>query len=423
MFQTLASFRALLLAVALLLAGNGLLATLLALRANAAGFSLEIIGIVLAFYHLGFILGSLYAGRFITRVGHIRAFSAFAAITASAALGYVLNVEPFTWMALRFLTGAAMAGLFMVTESWLNEGASGEIRGRLLSAYMMVNLAGGAVGQMLLASGNPLSFELFALAAILASLALVPVALTHALAPELPEPHPMNLAALYANSPLGLVGCIGSGIVLGAFWAMAPVFAADLGYDTEGVARFMFATIAGGILLQYPIGRLSDRIDRRFVIAGACFAAALAAAALGHFATAGGWLVLPLAALFGGLVYPLYSLAVAHTNDFVDPRHFVAAGSALLLVYGCGAAAGPVLAGAIMGQTVFGGLFYLIATVLLAVAAFAVYRTSIRAAPPPEERASMVILPRTTPVIVELDPRAGIEDESGEEIPAEATDR
>jgi MFS family permease len=418
MFQTLVSFRALLVAVALLLTGNGLLATLLALRANAVGFSLETTGLVLAFYHLGFILGSLHAGRFITRVGHIRAFAAFAAIASSAALAHVLAIQPVAWMVLRFFTGAAMAGLFMVTESWLNEGANGKMRGRLISAYMMVNLAGVAAGQLLLASSDPLSFELFALAAILASLALVPVALTHALAPELPEPHPMNLAALYGNSPLGLIACIGSGIVMGAFWAMAPVFAAGLGYDTGGIARFMFATIAGGIVLQYPVGRLSDRIDRRFVIAGACFAAALAAAALGSFAEAGIWLALPLAALFGGLVYPLYSLAVAHTNDFVDQRHFVAAGSALLLFYGCGAAAGPILAGTVMGQTAPASLFYLIAAVLLAVAAFAIYRTSIRAAPPPEDRASLIILPRTTPVIVELDPRAESETDLGEDAAA-----
>lgn len=409
MFQAIANFRALLVAVALLLAGNGLLATLLALRANASGFSLEVTGLILAFYHLGFILGSLNAGRFITRVGHIRAFAAFAAIASSSALAHALDAQPLTWMVLRLFTGGAMAGLFMVTESWLNEGANGEMRGRLLSAYMIVNLAGMAAGQLLLASGDPLDFELFALAAILASLALVPVALTHALAPELPAPHPMSLRILYANSPLGLIGCIGSGVVMGSFWAMAPVFAADLGYDTQGVARFMFATIAGGILLQYPIGRLSDHVDRRLVIAGTCLAAALAAAALGGFAETGAWLALPLAVLFGGLVYPIYSLAVAHTNDFADQRQFVAVGSALLLTYGCGAAAGPVLAGAVMGQTAAASLFYLIAAVLLAVAVFAVYRTAIRAAPPPEERTAMVILPRTTPVAVELDPRAAPE--------------
>lgn len=423
MLQTLASFRALLVAVFLLLAGNGLLATLLALRANASGFSLEVTGIVLAFYHLGFILGSLHASRFIARVGHIRAFAAFAAIAASAALAHVLNVQPVTWMVLRFLTGAAMAGLFMVIESWLNEGASGDMRGRVISAYMVINLVGVAAGQVLLASGDPSSFELFALAAILACLALVPVALTHALAPQLPEPHPMNLAALYANSPLGLLAGIACGIVMGAFWAMAPVFAAELGYDTGGVARFMAATIAGGIVLQYPIGRLSDRIDRRFVIAGSCLAAALAAAALGRFAAVDVGLALALAALFGGLVYPLYSLAVAHTNDFVGQRHFVAAGSALLLVYGCGAAAGPVMAGAIMGQTAPASLFYLVAAVLLAVAVFAAYRTSIRPAPPPEERASLVMLPRTTPVIVELDPRAETDGDLTEGGEVEAVER
>ena len=406
MFQAITSFRALLCAVALLLAGNGLLATLLALRANAAGFALEITGLVLAFYHLGFILGSLQAGRFIARAGHIRAFAAFAAIASSAALAHVLVVTPPAWMALRFLSGAAMAGLFMVTESWLNERASGALRGQLLSAYMIVNLGGVAIGQLLLSGGDPLGFELFALASILVSLALVPVALTRSQAPELPQAHPMNLQALYAKSPLGLIACAASGVVMGAFWSMAPIFAQSIGYGTRGVAWFMTAAILGGMVLQWPVGRLSDRIDRRHVIAGTSLAAAMAAVALGQFAAMAPWLAWALVALFGGLVYPLYSLAVAHTNDFVEHRQFVAAGSALLLVYGCGAAAGPMLAGAAMAQLSASGLFHLIAATLLAIALFAAWRTTRRAAPPAEERDLLVLLPRTTPVIVELDPRA-----------------
>ena len=392
--------------IGILLVGNGLLGTLLGIRAVSLGFSLEITGVVMAAYFAGFIVGSLRCVHLIERAGHIRTFAAMASISSAATLAYLLFESPLVWGILRAVIGFSFAGLYMVTESWLNERSDNTNRGRVLSIYMMVNLASLAAGQLLLLVPDPRGFELFCIASILVSLGLVPVALARSSAPAPPRARPMALSSLYRTSPLGIMGCFASGVALGSFWSMAPVFCRTLGLSETATAIFMVATILGGLILIWPIGRVSDRLDRRLVITLICAASGVASLTIvfvgDRFPTA----LFGLAAMFGGFSFPIYSLSVAHANDFLETEDLVAASSGLLLVYGAGAILGPLTAGLIMGWLGAVGLYVLLAGVMGTMALFAVHRMRVRTAIPVEEQEAVVLVPRTTHVAYELDPRA-----------------
>ena len=370
----------------------------------------------------------------VRRVGHIRTFAVCAAIAASVVLLMVLAVHPLVWIPLRALSGVCFAGLFMVIESWLNERATSGNRGQVLAVYMVINLTAVTIGQMILPLGDPASFSLFALTAIAITLALVPVGLTTSDAPQpLREVH-LRLGRLYAMSPVGVVGGFSVGLANGAFGGLGVVFARDVGLSITGIALFMSAALVGGALAQLPLGRFSDRTDRRKVMIAVCaFAAAVGGvlAALGEIRQSGQvlgmdlgfeqvspWLLIGAAALFGGAVYSQYSLCVAHTNDHVGREEFVEASSGLLLTWAIGASIGPVLAALVIDATGAGGLFLYTALVHASFVVFAVYRMTRRAAVPPEARAPYVAAgrpSRTTPVAIELDPRAP--------EPAEAADQ
>jgi MFS family permease len=312
-----------------------------------------------------------------------------------------------------------------VIESWLNERATSVNRGQILAIYMVINLSAVTAGQMVLPLGAPAGFSLFTVTAIAITLALVPVALSTSDAPQPLRQVRLRLGRLYAMSPVGVVGGFFVGLANGAFGGLGAVFATQIGMSVTGVALFMSAALVGGALAQVPVGRLSDRVDRRKVIAGACVLAAVAGgllAVLGD-ARAGGLLVsadigladlspmalVSVAALFGAAIYPQYSLCIAHTNDFVGREDFVEASSGLLLTWAIGASIGPVLAAFAMDGLGVGGLFLYTAAVHASFAAFTVYRITRRAAVPPEERAPYVAggrPSRTTPVAVDLDPRA-----------------
>lgn len=392
--------------VAVLLLGGGLQGTLLGVRAGLELFPVQATGLIMSAYYAGYLAGFFVSPDMVHRVGHIRSFAVFASIASAVALLHALYVEPLAWGLLRFMSGMCFAGLFMVVESWLNATATNETRGAVLSVYMIVQLTALAGGQLLLNLSDPTGFPLFVITSVLMSLGLVPVALSSTTGPVLTAPTTLALAELYRISPLGVVGCFGSGLALGAFWGMGPLFAFSAGLSTSGVAWFMSLGILGGIVLLWPIGRLSDRHDRRLIITAVAFA--IVATSLAVAVTAGRWLGLTLAAIafFGGCAFPLYSLSVAHLNDSLEAEEMVAASSSLLLVYGVGAILGPYLGSVFMSLVVPEGLFLFVAGAGALVALFALYRMSQRAPVPVEERAGFVALPRTSPVVLELDPRA-----------------
>jgi MFS family permease len=435
MSQAIGPLTALLLAVAILFFGNGLLGVLLPVRATFEAFATTSIGVIAAAYSVGFMVGCLSMPYIVRRVGHIRAFAVCAAIAASGVLVMPLAVLPAVWIPLRALSGVCFAGLFMVIESWLNERATRVNRGQILATYMVINLSAVTAGQMVLPLGTPAGFALFAVAAIAITLALVPVGLSTSSAPQPLRQVRLRLGRLYAMSPVGVVGGFFVGLANGAFGGLGAVFATQVGMSVTGVALFMSASLVGGALAQVPIGRVSDRVDRRKVIAAVCVFAALAGGLLALLGDArqGGLLIsadvalaelsplalVAVAALFGAAIYPQYSLCVAHTNDFVGREEFVEASSGLLLTWAIGASIGPILAAFAMDGLGVGGLFLYTAVAHASFAAFTVYRIGQRAPVPPEERAPYVAAgrpSRSTPVAVELDPRA---PEPTEDAPAE----
>ena len=405
MLKTLAPVLALLASVALLLMGNGLQGTLLPLRAQLEAFGALQIGWLGSAYFAGFALGSLVAPRFVRRVGHIRAFTALAAIASATVLGHALAIRPDVWLPLRALTGFCLAGLYVVMESWLNAQATNATRGAILSVYTTVNLTVITLGQLLVAVLEPQTFVPFAVAAMLIALAGVPLALTTSKAPAPPEKIGVDPRWLYRLSPVGLVGCFAAGLANGPFWTLAPAFAVANGLDSGGVGLFMALVVLGGALGQWPAGRLSDKLDRRWVIASVCLLAAGAGLGLVLAALHRPDLLAYAAVAFGACAIPMYALCVAHANDFVQPGQFVQASAGLLLASALGAALGPLLASLVMDRAGSASLFAFTAGVHLLLAGFVIYRTRRRAAP--GAKVPFVAVPRTSTGLGTLDPRAG----------------
>lgn len=395
----------------ILLAGVGLLSTLLGVRATIASFGNLETGFIMAGYYAGYIIGTLLAPRLIQNVGHVRCFSAFAALAAAASLGFGLLVDPLFWLVLRILTGICVVGLYMVVESWLNEQSSGPSRGRIFSVYMMSTLVALGIGQFLLLAGDNTELTLFALSAILISLGVVPIAITRVTEPRIELLVPAKLSELIHISPLGMIGALSAGIVNGAFWGMAPVFGQRLELGDDSIAFLMSATILGGVMLQWPIGHLSDRLDRRSVLILTSFATAVAAVLITYIVVQGYPGLILSSFLYGGLMFALYSISVAHTNDHLMPGQVLAATQGLLLVFGIGALCGPVLGGIAMASLGPPGLPAMSAITTVALALFGVFRVTRKAAPAIDEQAEFVALARTSPVVLEMHPEANLTPE------------
>lgn len=399
------SYSALLFGTLLLLAGIGLLGSLVPLRLDAAGFSAVTIGLVGGAYFVGLIVGTRYAGRVIGAVGHIRAFAASASVLSVATLSFPLVPSAEAWAGLRFVSGFCLAGLFMCVESWLNAQTSNEQRGRILSLYMIAVYLGQGSGQMLLPLPDPNGIIRFMVAAAFVSLAVVPIAVTRIAAPTPTSSGAMTLRQLYALSPLGIQGAFASGLSLGAFYALAPVVARELGLDVGGTAQFMGLVIVGGLILQWPIGRLSDRIDRRFVLIAVSVGLV---AVSGVFVVAERWSptsLLPLAPVLGAAIFTLYPLSVAHANDRLEPDRVVAVSAGLITAYGLGAVIGPPAAAALMESMGPTGLFVFVGAVGTGTVAFTLWRMRRRPPVPVAEQAAFVPLPETTLLAGALDPR------------------
>jgi MFS family permease len=405
------SISSLLLGMAMLLIGNSLQGTLLAVRAVDEQFSQASIGIMASGYFLGFVIGTLVTAHLIERAGHIRGFTALASLASAAALAHIIIIDPVAWTIFRALSGMCFAGIYMVIESWLNERATNETRGRVLAAYMLVNLLSLTVGQFLMGAGDPNGYVLFCLVSIIVSLAIIPVSITKTEAPTPQKPRPLPIRHLFQISPLGFVSCLAYGVAIGAWWALAPVFAAKIDLDTDDVALFMALSILGGGIMQWPIGRISDRFDRRTVLTVTCFtscALSVAVAIVGEFQPT--WLF-ATAIVFGAASFPIYALSVSHANDYVEAEERVVVSGTLLLIYGAGAVIGPLIVGPLMQHYMPEALFYHIAVTFGCVGIYGLWRMTRRAAVPLEDQTAFVPAPNTTPLVMELDPESPPADE------------
>lgn len=354
MKNALTPVAALLIGVAILLTGQGLLGTLLPVRAGLEDFSTLAIGIMGAVYFLGFTLGCVRGGELVKRVGHVRVFAAMTALASATPLVHGLIVDPWVWAIFRGVTGFCLAVLYVVIESWLNERANNENRGVIFSTYVMITLTMMAAGQMMTLLYEPGDLQLFAIASVLVSLAAIPVALSTSPSPDPPQKVEVDLRKLFAISRSGSIGCLAAGLANGSFWALAPVFTMAVSGDPTLAAWFMTAAVIGGALAQWPMGHLSDAIGRRKVLILVAGLSAIVGVATGTMADDAGFVgVNLLGAAWGFVAFPIYGLAVAHANDFADAEDYVMVSSGLLLMYGGGAVAGPFLASALM--TVAGG--------------------------------------------------------------------
>jgi len=390
----------------LLQAGNSLFASFLALRMNLAHFGDAVIGLVVTGYPFGFLLGCLLAPSVIRAVGHIRTFAVFAAVMSSAALCFPLWIHPGYWLALRLLTGFAAAGLFMVGESWLNEKTPRQMRGKVFALYMISNMTAVSSSQLFLGAADPLGPAFYMLCAALFSACLIPVALTRATAPAVPAISRLSIAALYRLSPLGVVGCIATGLANTAVGGLGPVYANRVGSSFAEVGTFMAFLLFGGMLLQWPIGRLSDRFDRRRVLIGVALANSLVAFAVAWFGETSRPVLLALITVYGGLAYTLYPLSLAHANDHAEPGQVVAVSSGLLLSWAAGSIVGPTIAGGAMTMLGPSGLFFYVSAVTGPLALFGIWRMTRRAAAPIDVQGPFVAQAQTSPAAAELHPRA-----------------
>lgn len=376
--QSFAAVSALLLGVAMLLMGNGLQGTLLPVRGNLETFSYADVGILGAFYYTGFTLGCFAGPYLIARVGHIRAYLALVSLASTIVLLHAIIINPIFWWILRAVTGFCFSVLFVIIESWLNEKSDNRTRGTIFSVYMVINLTVITIGQMMLTLSDPKAFTLFAVASILVSLAGLPVAMTQS---QSPNPVPIirpRLRKLFKLSPVGFIGCFSHGLAGGAIWSLAPIFALNKGLSSGEVGLFMSAIVLGGAAGQWPLGRISDTMDRRKVILFCCICAALAGLSMSLFYNGTTWSIFVLASIYGLFAFPVYSLSVAHANDFADKKDYVETSSGLLLVLGFGSIVGPILASITNYILVKESLYYYTTFIYIVAVSIVIWRMNKR---------------------------------------------
>lgn len=401
----LSSIGALLLSAAVLLAGGGLLSTLVAIRAEAEGFPLVAIGLLTSVYYAGFMFGCLGTPFLVKRVGHVRVFAALSALTAAASLIHVLAVNIPAWLILRLLTGFSFAGLYMLIESWINEQAPNEKRGQVLSVYRMVDLGAVTAGQFMLTLADPKDFVLFSLVAIFICFAIFPVSLSTSKAPLAVTNTSLDLKKLIRTSPYAVAGCFSVGLANGAFWGVAPVFVQQLGHPILVVSLFMSVAIASGALLQWPVGWLSDRFGRRLIIILMSFLSVMAGVFLWQFSTQSQFMLLMGGASYGAFAMQIFGLSAAHANDRAKADEFVAISGGLLLIFGVGSVIGPSLAPLVMEAYGASSMFAFTAVIHLLLALYGLSRLSKRKSVVDSDDYVQIARPRSMMLILRTDPR------------------
>lgn len=371
----------LLLGVTLLLLGNGMQGTVLGLRGAMEGYDAPTMSQVMSVYFAGFLLGARLTPRLIQKVGHVRVFAALGATISAAFVLYAEAVNPVAWMGLRFVVGLCFCGVYVTAESWLNEAATNETRGKALSFYMIAQMLGIIAAQGAVMLAGPGGHRPFVLMSVLVSLSFLPILLSAGPAPVFRFATPMTLRALFRISPLGCVGTFLLGGIYAGLFSMPAVWGAERGLSTEATVAFVASIYLGGLIAVYPLGWLSDRMERRrLILALALIGAAASFLALPLLDRFG--VVLALGAILGAVTNPLYSLLIAYTNDFLSREDMPAASGGLLLMNGLGAILGSLALGEIMGRYGPDAFFVVEATTFAALAAYALWRAARRSAPP-----------------------------------------
>ncbi|MCV0381418.1 MFS transporter [Nitratireductor sp.] len=392
----------LLIAAGILLAGNGLQGTLIALRGAEEGFSETLIGLMGSAYFAGFLIGCLCVPRLLRAVGHIRAFAALAAMGAAGSLLLILFVDPIAWIAIRFLSGICFSSLFTTIESWLNSAASNGNRARLLAVYRIIDIGAVTGSQYMLPALGIEGFTVFAVMAMMITLSLVPVSMADRSNPKPPAEFSLNLPAVWRISPLAAFGCLSVGLTNSAFRIVGPIYGQSIGLSVSEIATFMSAGIIGGAVMQYPLGALSDRRDRRQILLGTTIGALISALIIVWFAGDDRTANMLLVFLFGAFAMSLYSLSVAHANDHAKKDQFVQLAAGLLFFYSVGAMAGPLLASLLMQRFGPHALFAYTALIYAVLIAVTIYRMRARPAVPRAHRPRFAALLRTSPVFMRM---------------------
>ena len=382
----------------LIMVGNGLLGVIIGLRANNAEFGTISIGLLMGGYFLGLFLGALFVPKIVSNVGHIRTFGALSAIASSAALLHIINQDPIFWTLIRILTGFTYSGIYIVVESWLNEKSNNKNRGQILSFYMIISMGGFGIGQILGGFENETDNFLFILVSILVSIAVVPMLITASKAPDFSAPESLTFKRLYHISPLGLIGMLFNGLTISMTNGMGIIYAINIGMSPLQSSIFLASLNIGNLILQYPIGKLSDILDRRVVILIVSFMAFLITG-IAFFYSSNFLVLFFLMGLYGGFSHTIYSLCIAHTNDYLPPKQMVGASSTLITINGIGAILGsPIIA---LFMSYFGNLsfFFIISLTFLTFTIFIIIRIFIRKSIPNEAQGNFVAVPESSTAI------------------------
>jgi MFS family permease len=380
MLKVLSHSWPLLMGVMLLMVGNGIQGTLLGIRGNEEGFSTYQLSYVMSAYFVGFLFGSWAAPKMIRRVGHVRVFAALGSFISAILVIFPVFPDWIVWTGLRVLAGFCFSGIYITSESWINNTATNETRGQALSAYMIVQMLGIIASQVLLNTPDPSGFALFIIPSVLVSLAFMPILLAPTPAPAFDSTMRLSFASLFRISPLGCVGMLLTGGVFSAMFGMASVWGAQVGLSVRDISIFVGSLYVGGLVLQYPIGWASDRIDRRKLIMGLSAVASVTMLVAGLFALPFVALIV-VALVLGGITNPVYSLLIAYTNDFLSREEMAAASAGLVFLNGFGAIFGPLVTGWLMETTGPRGFFLFIAILYIALTGYALWRMTQRSAP------------------------------------------
>jgi MFS family permease len=408
----------LLLGMFLLMLGNGMQGTVLGLRGGIEAFGSTTMGYVMAGYFAGFLGGAQITPWLLRRVGHVRVFAALASLISAAFIIFAAVVDPVAWTVMRLVVGFCYSGVYVVAESWLNDSSTNENRGRTLSAYLIVQMLGIIVAQSLINVADPGGYDLFVIMSVAVSISFAPILLSAGPAPVFSTTRRMSLRELYRTSPLGCVGTLLLGAVFACQFGMGPVYATSVGLSAAETSVFIGAIYVGGLVLQYPLGWISDRLDRRVLITAVTALGAVGC--LIGLAFSGSFIALVVTAfLIGGTSNPLYSLLIAYVNDFLAPEDMASASGGLIVLNGIGAAGTPILVGYLMQSLGSWAFLLFIAVVMSAIAGYACYRMTVRAAPTIDETSPLapISMVSGTQVTAEIAQEIAVEHAAEDEHP------
>ena len=408
MFFVIKNSWALLFGMFLLMLGNGLQGTLLGVRGSIEGMSPQTMSWVMTGYFVGFLFGSQLTPNMIRRVGHVRVFAALGSLVSACLILYAAWTNPYFWFLLRIIVGFCFSGIYVVAESWLNDSSSNETRGQTLSAYLIVQMMGIVLAQAVLNFADPSGYMLFIIISVVVSLSFAPILLSVSPAPQFQTSKRMTLSQLWSISPLGVVGQFFLGAIFAALFGMASVYGTERGLTVKDISLFVAAIYFGGMILQYPIGWVSDRMDRRVLIFIVCsigtffsFSANLSDSFI--------WLLI-VAFIIGGVSNPLYSLYIAYTNDYLGHDDMASASGGLIFLTGIGAIFGPSIVGWLLDAYGAASYFWFIGTVMAIMGSYALYRMTQTSSTAVEDTSTYApITPTSTPIAMELAQEYAIE--------------